>query len=361
MSRGEVDLAWACFSESCFRRGGARSRGALREVLESCSEEDFPRVAGDFRRWWWSRNRSRSELRRQGAEVLDRCREAGIQLLPPDSPGYPVGLRRAGSPGWVLFARGEPRILSRRCLGVTGSRRVSDRARGWARRLGRLAARAGLTLVAGWDNACEEEALLGLGGAPGEGRGLVVAGYSLDQEVPAGTSAPTGALLRRGGCQLGAVPPGKGYWPGQYALRNQLLAALTDDLVLVQAPRGSGSLEAVRAALEFGGEIWVPEVLATPALGSGGLDLLREGAHPLRRPLEVIHPDPATLPREPTPLGMVEEAGALAPDALFARCSGLGMAGLRDLLRSGWLHWTGDGRLEAGFGPLSGPCGEASC
>jgi predicted Rossmann fold nucleotide-binding protein DprA/Smf involved in DNA uptake len=293
-----------------------------------------------------------SEAKQGGLRLLQRCQAEGISFLSPEDAEFPEGLLERPGPPLGLFVRGNLKLLEARCLGVTGSRRVTARARGRARTLGRLVRRTGITLVAGWTSSCEAAAVEGALSQRGPGRILLVSPFGVEVEAPVGSGPQTSRILALGGALVSLKPPGSDYRPGQYAGRNHLLAAFSDDLVVVQAGEGSGCLEAVWATVEGGGEVWVPREAELGRVNAGSRGLLEEGACGFEHPLELFWPNWSKLPPRPTPVKILEQAGSLGPDSLLGACPGLGKAGIEDLMRAGWISWGPGGRLEAGYSPL---------
>lgn len=67
----------------------------------------------------------------------------------------------------MLFLRGEPSLLELPCISVVGSRQPNERTRGFARRIGALAAKEGFVLCSGGAGGVDteaEDACLGGGG-----------------------------------------------------------------------------------------------------------------------------------------------------------------------------------------------------
>ena len=63
--------------------------------------------------------------------------------------------------------------------------------------------------------------------------------------------------------------------------RNKLIAALADQIIVIQASAKSGSLSTARAALKYNKQVWVLTHLPSHPLHQGCLQLLSEGARPL--------------------------------------------------------------------------------
>ncbi|GAB4163518.1 MAG: hypothetical protein Fur003_6120 [Candidatus Dojkabacteria bacterium] len=80
------------------------------------------------------------------------------------------------------------------------------------------------------------------------------------------------------GLVLSEFPPGRALFRGMFPMRNRILAALADIVVVVEAPIGSGALITARHALELGRDVFVvPGSVFDPNL-AGAHELLKQGA-----------------------------------------------------------------------------------
>ncbi len=74
----------------------------------------------------------------------------GLSAVTRISAEFPQRLRKLGKQcPHVLFCKGDSALLSTRCVALVGSRRLPERNRRFAERIGALAAKQGLTLVSG--------------------------------------------------------------------------------------------------------------------------------------------------------------------------------------------------------------------
>lgn len=229
----------------------------------------------------------------------------------------------------LLHVRGQGPWPPGRCVAVIGARAATPYARRVASEVARALALAGVWTVSGLargvDRAAHEAAL-----AAG-GPSLAVLGTSVEQVYPPEHVALYTAL-RAGGGLVSTLPRGSPPRPGHFPMRNRLLAAFADGVVLVQAEERSGAHHTVRAALRFGRWVLVaPWPLGEPAY-QGNADwvarvhervgVLTDAAQAARRASNGASVPPTPGEDPPAPREVI--AAVLSPrpqslDALVAR------------------------------------------
>jgi DNA processing protein len=199
----------------------------------------------------------------------------GVRLVPIASRLYPARLRRLADAPPLLAMRGNAGLLVARGVAIVGSRAATAYGRAVARELGGGLARAGLVVISGLArgvDATAHEAALDAGGATlallacGPEQVYPTAHRALAQRITASgalvTEFPTG------------TPPRAPYFP----LRNRLISALAECVIVVEARERSGSLTTARHAAEQGVDVLaVPGPIFAPT-SAGPNRLLREGA-----------------------------------------------------------------------------------
>lgn len=219
---------------------------------------------------------------------LHRAAGIGVALL--HEPAYPPVLREDPEAPAVLCFLGDPWALhAGPRTAIVGTRSATRYGLGVAAQLGAELAANGVRVVSGLasgiDGAAHEGAcaLSGKGGAPPIG---VVAG-GLDDPYP-----PRHARLWRRVAEAGVLvsecPVGRGNEQWRFPLRNRLLAALSDVVVVVECHARGGSLHTVAAADRRGRPVGaVPGSVRSPA-SSGTNELLAHGAFPVRDSTDVL-------------------------------------------------------------------------
>ncbi len=222
---------------------------------------------------------------------------------------YPERLRHLAGPPAVLFSIGPSGEMGGGpAAAVVGARRASEYGVEVARTLGRGLSAAGVTVVSGMamgvDAAAHEGALAG-GGAT-----VAVLGCGADVAYPA-SRRRLHARLRREAAVVSELPPGFTARRWCFPVRNRIIAALAEVVVVVEGGERSGSLITARLARELAREVGaVPGRVTSPA-SAGPNALLFDGAHPVRGAQDVLDLLFGAGVRAAPP---AREPGALEPD-----------------------------------------------
>ena len=213
----------------------------------------------------------------QAQQILNRCREQGIQLLTLEDPRYPQRLKGIYEPPLLLYYRGSlPDWEAKPVIGAVGTRRCSRYGLRCAHRMAQQLTLCGATVVSGMAEGIDTGVLngaLAAGGAPA----VFLAG-GVDMIYPAGNRGLYQQILNCGGCILSEQPPGVGHAKWLFPLRNRLISGISNGLLVVEAPEKSGALITARHAIEQGRAVFaVPGPIDAQSC-SGSNALLQEGA-----------------------------------------------------------------------------------
>jgi DNA processing protein len=266
---------------------------------------------------------------------------------------YPERLRALGMAPAQLFLRGAL-CPTRPSVAIVGSRAASAAARTAAFSLAEGLAAAGACVVSGGalgvDAAAHEGALQA--GLPT----CAVLGTGVDVAYPRCHEALFDQIVAAGGCLLSIFPLGTPPKPWHFPARNQIIAALADVVVVVEAGADSGSRYTAAAAQRLGRPVGA-------LAGSPGTDeILRGEAGLIEGPADVLAllRDPAALrrpARPPAPEQGSSRQLLLALDGVprdlsdLSRKSGLSAAAcaaaIMDLELSGFCRRLAGGRYVA--------------
>ena len=210
------------------------------------------------------------------ADVLARCRRAGVQVLLPCSADYPARLVADPEAPAVLFCAGDPGVVAGRTVAIVGTRRATGYGRDAARMLGRRLSAEGISVVSGLASGIDAAAQRGALAAGG-GTVVGVAGSGLDVVYPP-ESADLWRALRDRGVLLSEAPMGCGGNRWRFPERNRLMAALADAVVVVETPLRGGSLSTVEHALRRDVPVMAVPGPITSNPSAGTNRLLADGA-----------------------------------------------------------------------------------
>ena len=297
----------------------------------------------------------RERLRTQASTVsasrrAARCAEVGVSVTTPGDGDYPPALLDDPERPAVLFLRGDPAVLADRRVGVVGTRNATAAGRATAADLGARLAEAGVSVVSGLARGIDTASHRGVL-ASGPGRAVAVLGNGPDLAYPRSNRDLLDRLAEQH-LVISEWPPGTPPEAFHFPLRNRMIAALSEVLVVVESRASGGSLITARAALDRGIEVMaVPGSPRSPA-SEGANHLLRDGAAPVTSVddvLEVLSITPpvrvASARRPPRSCLAIElfEACRDGPRSLDQLVSGSGAgvapvaSAVAELVRDGWL------------------------
>ena len=167
-------------------------------------------------------------------------------------PTAPDALAPMRKPPEPLYYRGNPALLERVMVSIVGTRRPGSYARYMTQQLASRLAGAGVCIVSG--------GALGIDGiahaAAGASDTIAVLANGLDIRYPA-TNAGMLEAIERDGLLLSPFEDGFRARNWSFVVRNEIVVALGEVLVVTQADENSGSMRSVEYALKMGKRIFV--------------------------------------------------------------------------------------------------------
>lgn len=217
-------------------------------------------------RAYWN---GRDNLRMAQAEAY-QCQRLGIKILMHCDEEYPELLRQISDPPFLLFVRGDEKLLSGPCISVVGTRRLTQTGREAAKSFAFDAASAGVNIVSGLAygaDACAHQGALNAyynwcdkrgSGTEGlePGRTIAVLPSAIDEIVPYTNKRLGAMVLQSGGCLVSEYAPGTPTQKRNFVARNRIVAGLSEATLVIEAPVGSGALITADFALEDGRDVF---------------------------------------------------------------------------------------------------------
>ena len=207
--------------------------------------------------------------------MAQRCDQHGISVVTMRDPAYPVSLAGDREAPAVLFHRGNLAALDRRRVGIIGTRTASLSGCNFARVLGRDLALNDVAVVSGLARGIDVHAHRGVFAA-GSGAAVAVVACGLDVIYPPEHGLDWDAVSQHG-VMLSEAPPGTAPETHRFPLRNRILAALSEVLVVVESRTRGGSMTTVREAMKR--NVTVMAVPGSPSspVSDGTNALLKDG------------------------------------------------------------------------------------
>jgi len=201
---------------------------------------------------------------------------AGVRVITPDHPEFPAQLAADPACPAVLFARGDLAALDARRVGIIGTRNATQAGRSTAAQLGAELAEVGVVVLSGLARGIDAAAHRGALTCP-DATPVAVVGNGLDSPYPKQNTELWNQLGARG-LLLSEWPVGVAPDPFRFPLRNRILAALTEVLVVVESRERGGSLITAREAITRSVEVMAVPGSVHSRASVGTNRLLADGA-----------------------------------------------------------------------------------
>ena len=180
-------------------------------------------------------------------QILERCRELGIEVLAPESDKYPSMLKTLLSPPCVLFAKGNiPDWESILTIGVVGTRRASVYGREITEKLSSDIAKSGAVIVSGFAEGVDT--IAATCAVNQDTPTIAVLGCGVDIVYPARNKKLYDKVLEKG-LFISEHEPGTPPVYFNFPVRNEIIVALSKCVLVTEAPMKSGAMITAKMAL----------------------------------------------------------------------------------------------------------------
>jgi len=221
---------------------------------------------------------------KQAREERRRAADLGAVILTREDAAWPARLLDLAVPPPVLYIQGT--LPEGPGVTMVGSRRTDRYGTEVARLFARELAAAGAVVLSGFAMGVDAASHRGALEAPC-GRTVAVLGCGLGVDYPRGHGR-LGEEISQRGALVTEFPIGTPPDRWQFPVRNRILAALAQAVLVVRAMARSGSLITARQALELGRDIYaIPgNLFDDRSLGPNAL--IRDGAYLALHPRDIL-------------------------------------------------------------------------
>ena len=221
--------------------------------------------------------------------TAEACIDSSMTVVSMRDAPYPPSLLGDPSAPGVLFMIGDAGAFHNRRVGIIGTRHATQRGKYFAQLLGKQLSAAGVSVVSGLARGIDVESHVGAlslsaqDGCPP----IAIVASGLDMVYPPEHERIWREIGRRG-LLISESPPGTPPEPHRFPMRNRILAALSEVLVVVESRATGGSMITVREAMKR--DITVLAVPGAPGIApcEGTNNLLRDGCGPVTDVTDVL-------------------------------------------------------------------------
>ncbi len=262
----------------------------IREIFET-GEHTYYAEEGELRKQKFLTEKDidvikRAQKERNLKENYEKLQSSDIRFIPFFDRNYPAGLREIPDYPYALYVKGRIPDKSRMSAAIVGARRCSRYGEAMALEYGEELARAGIQIISGMARGIDGAGHRGALNVGGET--FAVLGCGVDVCYPRENTGLYMDIQKNGGI-LSERCLGEPPLPAYFPLRNRIISALSDIILIVEAKERSGSLITADLGLEQGKDIYALPGPVTSALSRGCHQLIRQGAGILISPEELLN------------------------------------------------------------------------
>ncbi len=210
----------------------------------------------------------------------------GYTIVKREDAQYPGILKEYERMPDLLYVKGnlpDPEVKS---VAIVGARVCSMYGKNAALHTARILAENGVQIISGLALGIDQHAHQGA--LEGGGKTFAVMGCGIDICYPESNRPLYNNLLASGGGVLTEFEPGAPPLPHHFPIRNRIISALADAVIVIEARKKSGSLITASYALEQGKTIFALPGRVSDLLSEGCNELICQGAFPLLTPDQVL-------------------------------------------------------------------------
>lgn len=205
--------------------------GVARDTIDLLSEHDLKR----------SKN------------IIDKCEKLGIKIITANSRLYPRQLEVLHDRPYILYVKGNLDCLKNKTAAIVGTRRSSFWGEQLTREISEELISEGFTLMSGVADGIDSvSAKVSIERAVPF---VCVLGVDIDKYYPASNKALIEKIAERGAV-ISEYPPDTG--ARYFGERNRIIAGLSDEVYVTEAPDGSGALITAQIARRYGIPVYAP-------------------------------------------------------------------------------------------------------
>jgi len=189
---------------------------------------------------------------------------------------YPPLLREIYDAPYVIYSRGDKKILKSSGVAIVGSRKFTYYGKSVGYKLAYDLAQSGLTIISGL--ALGLDSVVQRAAVDAKGLTIGVLACGLDQIYPQTNRQLAELIIKSGGAIISEKAPGTPPLKQHFPARNRIISGLSMATLVVEAAESSGSLITAAAALDQNREVFaVPGNIDSPN-SKGTNNLIKMGA-----------------------------------------------------------------------------------
>ena len=208
--------------------------------------------------------------------ICEYCSSKGVSIMGYHDPSYPDRLRTLEDPPALLYVLGKlPSIDDKACIGVVGTRSMSEYGRENAYKISYELSSAGMVVISGMARGID--AIAACAAIEAGGTTVAVLGCGIDTVYPK-EHATLMTQIARHGAVITEYAPGEPPYGRNFPKRNRIISALSNSVLVVECMERSGSLITAKYAIAQGKAVYALPGKIGDKNSEGTNNLIKDGA-----------------------------------------------------------------------------------
>src|SRR6185369_7317970 len=213
-------------------------------------------------------------------EYEEKMARKKVSYVTLDDKNYPLLLKQIINPPFVLFYKGNKKILKQVkddvYIGDVGTRKITDYGRQVTELLTRELVDAGAVIVSGL--ALGVDSVAHRTTIDVKGKTIAVLGCGVDCCSPSENEQLYDRIVESDGCIVSEYGLGMSPTIGSFPSRNRIIAGLSQGVLVTEGAADSGALITAKDALENNRKVFAVPGPVTSSLSQGPYQLIKQGA-----------------------------------------------------------------------------------
>jgi DNA processing protein len=188
---------------------------------------------------------------------------------------YPERLKELQNPPKVIYTVGDVSLLKNRAISIIGTRKPSIYGQKQAETFASEIAKQGFVVISGMARGIDSCAHKGA--ITADGKTIAILGCGVDICYPVENEGLK-KIIEKNGLVISPFPLGTKPLPRNFPIRNALIAALGDSILVIECSEKSGTFSTVNFANKLNRNIWTIPTNLDSLTGKGNIKLLKNGA-----------------------------------------------------------------------------------
>lgn len=176
---------------------------------------------------------------------------------------YPNALLEVDNPPFVLYCVGDISLLKTNCIGIVGSRKITNYGRVVTEKFATTLAKNGLTIVSGLASGVDTIAHQSALNVKGKTIAVLAGGFG---DIYPATNHNLAVEISKSGLLITEYSYNEKSEPYHFPLRNRIIAGISKGVLITEASEKSGSMHTKNYALDYGKDLFlVPGNITSPS------------------------------------------------------------------------------------------------